>query len=797
MKKQLLFEFKQLKKLKAFSLFALVFMATINVSHAQLNTWVGGTSTDFLDATNWSTAAPPATFLAGTTFSIGVGSPNNPILSTNYPGTTSGGLTVTPTGVLTTNGNMNLGGSTSYTYIDGQLTVTGGNFNGRGNLYIANSASATAAVINIQTGGTVNVKNVAYVGRTKSGTLNLNGGTFSSENQATGGLIVGTASSTAAGVININSGLVKINKVAGFTINTYGTVNIDAGSIVLAGDQTVTIATYIGNSKIKLFGAALSAGKTISNTFDSVTNLTTVITTNTTTWTGTVWSNGTPTSTLEAIIDGTYNGVAFNAKKLTINSGKSLTITSGNLTIQNEVANNGTMVIGNNANLIQVAGTTNTNTGNIVINRNSSPLLRLDYTLWSSPVEGQNLVAFSPLTSQSPSRFYNYDTATNLYNTIADPTTTSFGLGTGCLIRMPNTADAVTPTAYAGQFTGVPNNGDIPVTMVDGGAGLRFNLVGNPYPSPITISTFVTDNANITGTLYFWRKTNGVGTAYCTWTGGVFTTNGNAQSVDPAGVIQTGQGFFVEANGSGTTLIFKNGQKAANTTGQFFKTKQVATSDKIWLNATNAAGDFSQMAVNYTNGATQGVDAFDGKYINDSPLALTSNINNDEYTIQGRPAFDASDVVPLNFKTAVAGDYTIAIDHSEGVFAAGQSVILTDATTGTETDLTKSAYTFTAATGTASSRFSLKYQKTLGTNKAVLNDNNVIVYKSKGTLYVNAGDVTIANIKVYDVQGKLVAELKNVKATSETIANLKATNQVLVVKITSQDNKVVTKKVVN
>ena len=64
-------------------------------------------------------------------------------------------------------------------------------------------------------------------------------------------------------------------------------------------------------------------------------------------------------------------------------------------------------------------------------------------------------------------------------------------------------------------------------------------------------------------------------------------------------------------------------------------------------------------------------------------------------------------------------------------------------------------------------------------------------------MYINAGDATIANIKVYDVQGRLVAELKNVKATSATIANLKATNQVLVVKITSQDNKVVTKKVVN
>ena len=176
---------------------------------------------------------------------------------------------------------------------------------------------------------------------------------------------------------------------------------------------------------------------------------------------------------------------------------------------------------------------------------------------------------------------------------------------------------------------------------------------------------------------------------------------------------------------------------------------------------------------------------------------MTSNINNEEYTIQGRPAFDVSDVVPLNFKTAVAGNYTIAIDHTEGVFATGQNVILADATTGTETNLTTGSYTFTAAAGTANSRFSLKYQKTLGTNQSVFTENNVAVYKNKGTLSVNAGDVVINNIKVYDIQGRLVAELKNVKATSATLSNLKATNQVLVVKITSEGNKVVTKKVVN
>jgi hypothetical protein len=91
----------------------------------------------------------------------------------------------------------------------------------------------------------------------------------------------------------------------------------------------------------------------------------------------------------------------------------------------------------------------------------------------------------------------------------------------------------------------------------------------------------------------------------------------------------------------------------------------------------------------------------------------------------------------------------------------------------------------------------LKYQKTLGKNHSVLNDNNVLIYKNKGTFYVKAGDETISNIKVYDIQGKKAAELKNLNANLVPIKDLKAINQVLVFEISLQENKVITKKVVN
>jgi hypothetical protein len=131
------------------------------------------------------------------------------------------------------------------------------------------------------------------------------------------------------------------------------------------------------------------------------------------------------------------------------------------------------------------------------------------------------------------------------------------------------------------------------------------------------------------------------------------------------------------------------------------------------------------------------------------------------------------------------------------VFANGQEVYLVDSKTGVETDLKSGGYTFNALAEIDNKRFSLKYEKTLKVVAKDFNENNIKVYKNNGTLYVKSGTIAINNIKVYDIQGRLIAEQKNVKATTTVIKDLKATHQVLIVKIMSEDKNVVSKKVVN
>lgn len=529
------------------------------------------------------------------------------------------------------------------------------------------------------------------------------------------------------------------------------------------------------------------------------------ITINATTYSGGIWSNGAPTATTSAVISSAYTsaGSSISACSLTVNNNATVLISSGdtvNLSGALVVEPGSTLTFNNNANLIQ-AGNTNANAGAVTIKRNSSALLRLDYTSWSSPVSGsQSLLDFSPETLTN--RFYIYNTNTNLYNTVT-PSSTTFQTTKGYLIRMPNT-HPTTPTIWTGEFIGVPNNGNYSYTMQDFGAGLRFNLVGNPYPSPISATAFVSGNsANITGTLYFWRKTNNaLSPSYCTWTTIGFTSNGEAQVFDPNNIIQTAQGFFVEATGNGTTLNFNNAMRSDNHANQFFRNQNPVASNtennRFWLNATNANGAFSQTLIGYVPNATQQYDpAIDGKHINDGDIALTSLIDTGKFAIQGRALpFDATDVVPLSFKATAAGNYVIAIDHVDGLFSGNQSIYLRDNTTGTVQDLKIGSYAFASASGTFDTRFEILYQMPLGTELPVFNENQVIVYKNPaGELIVNTGQVIMDCVKVFDIRGRLLQERKAVNA-SETTLNPGLANQVLLVKVTSKDGITVTKKVI-
>lgn len=536
-----------------------------------------------------------------------------------------------------------------------------------------------------------------------------------------------------------------------------------------------------------------------------------------TTWNGTSWVGGAPAANKTLTIAANYTSPGSNFDlqgcSLTVQNNAVVTIVpqdsvilSGALT----VTTGSTMTFEAQAHLIQ-SGTTNTNSGNVIVKANSAPVKRLDYTLWSAPVAGQLLQPFSPTTLAN--RFYNYDSNTNFYTVVASPSTTSFEAAKGVLIRVANNHPSAAPQTWLGTFNGVPNNGTYTIPLANFGPGKRFTLVGNPYPSPIDPEAFITNPNNaaaITGTLYLWRKTNGSNKpSYCTFNLGGFITNGedHANNVAnlPYQVIQTGQGFFVEGTGAGSgNVVFDNTMRVDDHTNSFLRTANTAHSantverNRVWLNVTNAAGAFSQAMIGYVTNATNGFDMnYDGKYINDGEIALASVLDAEPYAIQCKALpFSASDVIPMQFTATTAGTYSIAVDRVDGLFASGQAVYLRDTVTGTVHNLSEGAYSFATESGTFNARFEVVFQaSTLGVTNPVLSENQVVIYKTPSNeISINTGNFVMDHVMIYDLAGRLLFQQKDIN-DSQTVIKVGFATEVLLVKIKTQDGKSVTKKV--
>ena len=640
--------------------------------------------------------------------------------------------------------------------------------------------------------------------------------------------------STSAGTNADNSEWI----VSDFVYNDYGQTT-DLGSHTFDGGLTpsyvdgydgidvgnVTSYEITGLNDLTTYYYRVKAYSTNSTSdysnITSVTTKTASITWNGASWVPSQYPDATPVvidDSIDVIIEGDYNTTddgELNCKTITVNSGAFVVGEGTSLTVADEIINNNgaeNFIVENNANIIQLNEAANT--GEISVQKASSPLYRLDYTIWSSPVRGQNIQEFSPMTLAN--RFYDYDETTDVYTAI-DPAATEFQEGLGYLIRMPNNhpsfVDTDTPgTAWTGTFVGEPQNGTITVNMSTALNG--YNLVGNPYPSPINVHDFFTTNSatlNESSALYFWRKRNDPdATSYCTITMAAYTANNQTGGWGDTGsdtfvgdpsswVINPGQGFFVQATGS--TVTFNNNMRVDTNNGQFFRTTPEDANaldiSRLWINITGDAGKFSQMAIAYSNVTTNDIDyGWDGKaLVNDGSLRLYSTLGNDKLAIQARASFVDSDVVDLGYNATEAGSYTISLDHTDGLFSEGQDIFLTDNVTEETVNLKYADYMFATEAGQFNDRFVVTYKlATLGTPEFEVNDSNVIVSAKDGAITVTAKNLEMADVNIYDVRGRLLFTQSGINASEIVINDIQAQQQVLIVNITT-DKGTVSKKV--
>jgi|GEM_PF-641297 len=513
---------------------------------------------------------------------------------------------------------------------------------------------------------------------------------------------------------------------------------------------------------------------------------------------------------------------SFSANTLTVEEGGSLTIEDENsVTVYGQVTNNTTaedFTVKSGGNLLQTEEyESDDNSGAITVERESNPILRLDYAFWSSPVRGQQIQAFSPMTL--PNRIYTYETNPSNQNTSGayEPVgnvNADFTQGKGYLFRAPNDwipEDSPEGEAYTGKFTGEPTNGDISIAAFPNG----YTSIGNPYPSNIDPDKLLGANSGISA-LYFWNNPRRVQTAgtdtpedssddvwqyeegshYVNYTAmGYSNPDFNDKN------ISVGQGFITYTSES--SVHFDNSMRDS---GQsiFFKTDETER-HRFWLSLSNEnENEYTQILTGYMTGATNGIDSqIDGEMFGYEGSSIYSLIEDapagsaTRFSIQGRQLpFEATDIVPLGFKAAEDGKYKISLTEFDGLFTEGNIIIyIKDKQMHHIHNLMDSPYEFESEAGEFNDRFEIVYQEegTMGTGDQ--NTNTIQIYTDNDYIIIESKTEKILSVELYNLSGRSIHRNEKVNANVYKVKT--HSKGILIVKAQAENGEIVTKKVIN
>nr|WP_255702323.1 GEVED domain-containing protein [Flavobacterium sp. SM15] len=542
-----------------------------------------------------------------------------------------------------------------------------------------------------------------------------------------------------------------------------------------------------------------------------------------------------PSTTNKPLISGTnYNGLGRN---LIVQNGGILTINpTNNISVTDAITINagGDIIVESGASIMQTNNVANTGTAHI--KRNTQPMYRFDYSYWNSPVTQASNFTLGTLSPNTLSdKYWSYNPQVWTFNGHwqAETTATVMTPLKGYAVRAPQTfsTNPATRSVFTGTFIGTPNNGNfsIPLYISTNATAIaaneqRLNLIGNPYPSAISTDDFIkhnsVDNPNIDGTIYIWTHATPISNATPSPWYQNYVYNYSASDyinknrlgytgtlptgIAPAVVtdyIASGQSFFVRARVGATAAALNNTMRKLNNNGYFFResddTAGPAEKNRLWLNISNLnGGGFNQTLVGYTSEGTLDWDyGLDGETLSSLTTSIYSLGADKKLSIQARPTFDINDQVPMGYKVPASGTYFIAIDRFDDYFQ-NQNVYLEDKQTNVIHNLKATPYSFNSEAGSFDDRFVLRYTETTLGNQDISELENSVVIFTNDKLNVKSTLEPIKEVIVYDVLGRVLLNSKEINKSDFTATTLSQTKSTLVIKVTLENNAVITKKVI-
>jgi hypothetical protein len=423
---------------------------------------------------------------------------------------------------------------------------------------------------------------------------------------------------------------------------------------------------------------------------------------------------------------------------LVVNAGTTLSLPTGiDLTAVGQVSYAGGITVGSGAALIQSLGSTlGTTSGTFTVQRNDtggSPASPR-YNYWASPVQNFPVASVPAFVLNGVTLRYAYNNATSAWeNALAG----NMGIGVGyAAVNAGNMS-----------FVGVPHNGDLGRSI-----GPGFNLLGNPYPSPIGISTFMGLNTSLDGAAWFWNDNGGY--VNLTGTGNYVVSTG----VNPGTPqVANAQGFFVQRTGAAITAVFSNTQRqAGNPT--FFRPEEAM--ERFQLGVATADGLRDYVLLGFRPDFTAGFDrGYDGEKMDGNPnISLAAIQDGKKYMNLALPHAQGRFELPLSLHASKAGAYTFAAQEIEG--ATGQKLFLEDRQMGEFYYLQPGrSHTLNLSAGNYRDRFYLRTSsEVVGQAQAGETAN---AYSFGRELFVEASETS--EVSVYNQLGVRVAHFADVK----------------------------------
>lgn len=391
----------------------------------------------------------------------------------------------------------------------------------------------------------------------------------------------------------------------------------------------------------------------------------------------------------------------------------------------------------------------------------------------------------SPFTDATVSYFANVvnlnQTFPNFYNYIEDKASagfTAYTQGTSLLYPFTGYAADFGPltTPQLVSITGTVNNGPITSFIYNHNRPYTngFNLIGNPYPSPIdwNLSAGWT-KTNIDDAIYFFNSgnTDQYSGTYSTYVNGI-SSDGIASNI-----ITSMQGFFVHvSNGNYPvtgSLSINNSARVNNLTAVFHKSimsiktaaklKTPPTVLRLSIALSGHQLEKDPMVIYFDAAAStkfnHKLDALKFKNFNGVPNVYSLKSDGSKVAISAIPQLDSLTVIPIGIETTQEGIANFSLNKLE-YWPNDRPIFLLDAKTGISKELKlQESLSFNIQSGVTDNRFSLLFSAPKAAIKGVDDDGfKVTGSKNKLNATLNFLQEQKGFIMVSDIMGNVLSK---------------------------------------